>query len=121
MCSRFLSLLCILALPAIASGQRILRVCADPNNLPFSNSTREGLENRLAEIDARDLGATLEYTWWSERKWFLRDSLNAGRCDAVLGLPPEMTAVAVTKPYYRSTYVFVSRKNGQPAISSLTD
>jgi mxaJ protein len=97
---------------------RTLRVCADPNNLPFSNQREEGFENRLAELVARDLGAKLEYTWWAERKSFLKNSLDAGLCDVVMGVPAALGSVAVTRPYYRSTYVFVSRP---PAIASLDD
>jgi mxaJ protein len=121
MSSRFLSALLLLTLPAVAAERQILRVCADPNNLPFSNSSGEGFENRLAELIARDMGADLQYTWWAERKSFLRNSLNAGRCDVVMGVPSTSDAVSPTKPYYRSTYVFVSRSDRELNISSLTD
>src|SRR5687768_12306410 len=57
-----------------------LRVCADPNNLPFSNQHREGFENRVAELLARELGARLEYTWWAQRRGFLHNTLQAGLC-----------------------------------------
>ena len=70
-----------------AGGSASLRVCADPNNLPFSNQRAEGFENRLAELVARDLGAKLEYTWWPQRTGFVRKSLNAGLCDVVMGVP----------------------------------
>jgi mxaJ protein len=106
------------ALPALAGE---LRVCADPNNLPFSNQAKQGFENGLAEMLARDLGMKLTYVWWSERKNFIENSLNAGQCDALMGVPAEMTSVDTTKPYYRSTYVVVSRKDAGPAISSLAD
>src|SRR4051794_21290311 len=58
------------------AAPRLLRVCADPNNLPFSNQRQQGFENRIAELLARDLGAKLEYTWWAERKSFLKNSLD---------------------------------------------
>ena len=74
------------AASAFAEG-RVLRVCADPNNLPFSNQAGEGFENRIAEIVARDLDARLEYIWWSQRKSFLKTSLDAHRCDVLIGLP----------------------------------
>lgn len=100
----------------------MLRVCADPNNLPFSNEAREGFENRLAEIIARDVGARLEYTWWSQRKSsFIEKSLDAGRCDVLLGTPANLPSVETTKPYYRSAYVFVSRRDRALRISSLND
>jgi mxaJ protein len=98
-----------------------LRVCADPNNLPFSNEKGEGLENRIAELMARDLGTTLRYVWLPQRRGFVRNSLNAGTCDLIVGVPAEFGPVRTTKPYYRSTYVFVQRADRGPAVSSLAD
>jgi mxaJ protein len=106
------------ALPVFGAD---LRVCADPNNLPFSNQAQKGFENRIAELLAHDLGMNLQYVWWSERKNFIENSLNAGRCDAVMGVPAGIGSVELTKPYYRSTYVIVSPKGRGPAISSLID
>jgi mxaJ protein len=97
-----------------------LRVCADPNNLPFSNARGEGFENRLAEMVARDLGRRVAYTWWPQRRGFLRNTLNAGRCDVVMGVPAGLDAVRTTRPYYRSTYVFVTRR-GMPAVRTFDD
>src|SRR2546423_10902455 len=121
MYSRCLSLFLLAALPALPASYRILRVCADPNNLPFSNQAGEGFENRIAELIARDLDARLEYSWWSERKSFIKNSLDEGHCDVLMGVPTALDAVSVTEPYYRSTYVFVSRKDRSLNISSLTD
>ncbi|MFN7995189.1 MAG: substrate-binding domain-containing protein [Bryobacteraceae bacterium] len=121
MFSRFLSLAVLATLPAIAVEPRVLRVCADPNNLPYSNSRGEGFENRLAEMMAKDLGARLEYTWWAERRSFLKHSLSVGKCDAVMGVPAALESVETTDPYYRSTYVFVSRKDRDLHITSLSD
>jgi mxaJ protein len=98
-----------------------LRVCADPNNMPFSNSKREGLENRLAELVARDLGATVRYTWWPQRRGFFRSTLNAGRCDVVMGVPSDLPMVLPTRPYYRSAYVLVTRADRKLKIKSLDD
>jgi mxaJ protein len=106
-----LLILLVLALPAGAAG-RALRVCADPNNLPFSNARGEGFENRLAELLARDRGAALEYTWWAQRRGFVRNTLRAGECDVLVGAPVGYGPVLVTRPYYRSSYVFVSRRDG---------
>lgn len=89
----------------------ILRVCADPNNLPFSNERLEGFENELAELVGRDLGVPVEYTWFAQRRGFLRSTLNAGACDVVMGLPTSVEAALTTRPYYRSTYVFVTRRD----------
>jgi mxaJ protein len=98
-----------------------LRVCADPNNLPFSNEKGEGFENRIAELMARDLGTTLRYVWLPQRRGFVRNSLNAGTCDLIVGVPAEFDPVRTTKPYYRSTYVFVQRADRGPPIASLAD
>jgi quinoprotein dehydrogenase-associated probable ABC transporter substrate-binding protein len=98
-----------------------LRVCADPNNLPFSNEQGQGFENKIAELISSALNEKLEYTWWSERKWFIKNSLDEGRCDAVLGIPTSLDSVGATQPYYRSTYVFVTRKDRHLHITSLAD
>lgn len=115
MCSRCLS---VLAAALIALGgapgmaaRRVLRVCADPNNLPFSNARGEGFENRLAALIAAELDADLAYTWQPQRRGFIRETLRAGRCDVVLGVPSAFELTANTRPYYRSTYVFVTRRD----------
>jgi quinoprotein dehydrogenase-associated probable ABC transporter substrate-binding protein len=100
---------------------RELRVCSDPNNLPFSNQRQEGFENRLAQLIAGELQAPVRYTWWAERRGFLRNTLNAGQCDVVMGMPPGTGGVLTTRPYYRSTYVFVSRQEKHLTIASLDD
>jgi mxaJ protein len=101
--------------------RRVLRVCADPNNLPFSNERGEGFENKLAELVARDLGATVEYTWWAQRRGFFRNTLKAGACDVVMGVPAAFELAQTTNPYYRSTYVFVTRKDRNLDIRSFDD
>lgn len=100
---------------------RELRVCADPNNLPFSNRAGEGFENRLAESVARDLHARVRYTWWPQHRGFIRNTLKAGKCDVLIGLPSTVELASVTRPYYRSTYVFVSRRDRGIAVRSLDD
>src|SRR3954466_15491304 len=109
---------CLAAIAVAAEPGRVLRVCADPNNLPFSNERAEGFENRLAELVAKELGAKVENTWYAPGRGYLRNSLNADLCDVVMGVPSALDTVAVSKPYYRSTYVFVSRHSG---IESLND
>ena len=104
-----------------AADRPSFRVCADPNNLPFSNEAGQGLENKLAEIIAHDLSAELKYVWFSERKNFLKNSLNANLCDAVLGVPVDMDDALLTRPYYRSTYVMVTRADRDLKIESLYD
>ena len=108
-------------LPVSRGGARELRVCADPNNLPFSNRRGEGLENRLAELIARDLGARVRYTWWAQRRGFFRSTLNAGLCDLVPGMPASLEMAWATRPYYRSTHVFVSRRDRNLGIRSFDD
>ena len=98
-----------------------LRVCADPNNLPFSDSTGAGFENRLAMLVADEMKARVEYTWWAQRRGFIRNTLNAHQCDVVMGVPTSFELTAVTRPYYRSSYVFVSRRDRELRVRSLDD
>jgi mxaJ protein len=98
-----------------------LRVCADPNNLPYSNWREEGFENRLAVMAARDLGRSVQYDWSAQRRGYLRNTLNADACDVLMGVPTRLARVATTRPYYRSTYVFVERHARRLGISSLDD
>lgn len=88
-----------------------LAVCADPSNLPFSNEQREGFENRIAQLIADDLHATLRYTWSAQRCSLLRRTLHAGECDGVIGVPGGLRGVLETRPYYASTYVFVTQRS----------
>ncbi len=100
---------------------REFRVCADPNNLPFSNKAGEGFENELARLFARDLDATVSYDWLAMQRGFSRKTLKTGSCDVIMGVPAHYDPVLTTKPYYRTTYVFVYRANGGPRITSLDD
>ena len=121
MCFRFLSLAIAAVMACCASGQSALRVCADPNNMPFSNERGEGFENKLAEFIARKLNKRVEYIWWSQRKSFIKNSLDQNRCDALMGVPSLLGSVEVTQPYYQSSYVFVSRRDRNLQIVSLSD
>ena len=96
---------------------RVLRVCADPNNLPFSDAKGEGFENRIAELLAKDLGDTVEYTWWAQRRGFVRNTLKAGKCDVVIGTAAGDDMMLTSKPYYRSTYVFVTKPGTRPVTT----
>ena len=93
---RFPSLLglCV-ALLAVGSQAKTLRVCADPDNLPMSNQAGQGFENRLAEFVAAKLGNTLEYVWWVQRKSFIEHSLAEGKCDVLMGVPSAMGEIDV--------------------------
>jgi mxaJ protein len=109
------------ALPGEADPGRVLRVCADPNNLPFSSQHTPGFENQIAGVLGRALGASVEYTWSAQRRGFFRNTLKANLCDVVLGVPVGLAMVRTTAPYYRSAYVFVSRTDRALAIHSLRD
>ena len=102
-----LAVACLLASPMAPA--RDLRVCADPNNLPFSNAAGEGFENRIIALLARDLGAHVHYTWWAQRRGAVRNTLGAGLCDVIPGMASNAGITGTTDPYYRSTYVIVSR------------
>jgi mxaJ protein len=128
MCSAFLRVLLVaFCLSAVACGatarddRPVLRVCADPNNLPFSNDRLEGFENEIAKLLAEDMGARVEYTWWAQRRGFIRNTLNAGACDVVVGVPTSLELALTTRPYYRSTYVFVTKRNRRLRIESFDD
>jgi len=109
------------ATEGIPRNPRALRVCADPNNLPFSNEKQEGFENRIASLIASDLGLPLRYAWWPQRRGFVRNTLKAGICDVVMEVPAGYELTAHTAPYYRSTYVFVTRADRHLAIRSFDD
>jgi quinoprotein dehydrogenase-associated probable ABC transporter substrate-binding protein len=104
-----------------APSPLILRVCADPNNLPFSNRRREGFENQIAALVARELGTNLTYVWWPQRRGFVRQTVNQGRCDLVIGVPAAYKLLLTTRAYYRSTYVFVSRADAPARVHSFDD
>lgn len=109
------------AAPVRAEDGHALRVCADPNNLPFSNTDNAGFENKLADLVAADLGEPVSYTWHAQRRGFIRQTLKANECDVVMGLPKGLDLADTTQPYYRSGYVFVTRADRHLDIASMTD
>jgi mxaJ protein len=108
-------------LGATPASARELTVCADPNNLPFSNQAREGFENKIVEMLAKDMGASVNYVWWAQRRGYVRNTLNEAKCDIWPGVASGVDMVATTRPYYRSTYVFVSRAKDGLAGLTLDD
>jgi quinoprotein dehydrogenase-associated probable ABC transporter substrate-binding protein len=101
---------------------KVLRVCADPRNLPFSNEAGEGFENKLAELLAQKLGKPLAYTYYPGATGFVRNTLNAHKCDVIMGYPQGDDFVQPTNPYYRTAYVLIARKDaGLDGIESLED
>jgi quinoprotein dehydrogenase-associated probable ABC transporter substrate-binding protein len=101
--------------------QDMLRVCADPHNLPFSNEAGEGFENKIAELLAEDLGRQVAYTWYPQSIGFVRNTLGAHACDVVMGTVSTGELVQNTNPYYRSSYALVQRADAQTKADALTD
>lgn len=99
-------------------GSGTLRVCADPNNLPFSDRNGKGFENKLAELVADDIGMAVSYKWWAQRRGFIRNTLKAGTCDVIMGVPA-LDMIGLTRSYFSSTYVLVSRVDKGYEFSSL--
>jgi len=106
---------------ATVADARELRVCADPNNMPFSNEARAGFENRLVDLVARELNATVVYEWWAQRRGNVRETLKAGRCDVIPGIASNLEMLATTRPYYRSSYVFVTRADRELKLEGFDD
>lgn len=104
-----------------AVDRSALRVCSDPGNMPFSNVKGEGFENKIAELLAAELGVEVRYTWFPQAIGFLRNTLRARRCDLVIGIASGAELVLNTNPYYRSTYVMVTRKADGIAADRLDD
>lgn len=98
-----------------------LRVCADPNNLPFSNKAGEGFENKIAELLAKKLNRPLVYTWFPQIMGFVRNTLNAKKCDLIIGVAAGNEQVLNTNPYYRTAYVMVYRKDSGIEARSVAD
>jgi mxaJ protein len=110
--------LLLLAAPVEA---RTLRVCADPNNLPFSNQKEQGFENRIVLIVAEELQADVQYVWHAQRRGNVRETLNAGECDVIPGVASSVDMLLTTRPYYRSTYVAVVRDLKLGALDGFDD
>jgi mxaJ protein len=99
----------------------ILRVCADPDNMPLSNQKGEGFEQKIAELVAKEWNSKIEYAWWPVRRGFFSRALNGRYCDVAIEAPSGLDMAGVTKPYFRSGYVFVTRKDRKLDIKTLAD
>ncbi len=99
---------------------KVLRVCADPHNMPFSTERGEGFENKLAELFAQKLGKELSYAWYPQATGFVRNTLAAHKCDVIMGAPQGDEVVQATNPYYRSAYALVF-KEGLDGVDTLSD
>ena len=101
---------------------KVLRVCADPHNMPFSTEKGEGFENKLAELFAAQLGKGLAYTWYPQATGFVRNTLGAHKCDVIMGVPQGDDIVQVTNPYYRTSYALVFKYgSGLEGVDTLSD
>jgi quinoprotein dehydrogenase-associated probable ABC transporter substrate-binding protein len=101
---------------------KVLRVCADPRSLPFSNEKGEGFENKLAGLLAANLGRSLSYTWYPNSTGFVRNTLGSYRCDIIMGFPQGDDIAQVTNPYYATTYTLVYKPGtGLDGVTSLAD
>ena len=99
----------------------ILRVCADPDNMPLSNEKEEGFEQKIAELIAHEWNSKVQYAWWPVRRGFFARALNGRYCDVAIEAPSGLDMAGVTKPYFRSGYFFVTRKDSGLDITSLAD
>src|SRR3954454_15062195 len=101
---------------------KVLRVCADPRNLPFSNDKGEGFENKLGELFAEKLQKKLEYMYFPQAVGFVRMTLAAHRCDVIMGFPQGDDLVQGTNPYYRTAYALVAKQgSGLDEVAALND
>jgi len=121
----FLRSLSIFVVLVIASGCAAmaspLRICADPDNLPFSNHSARGLDNRIAVLVAHKLHREPVFVWARNGRGFLREQFNKNACDVLMGVPQKMRGVLTTNPYYRSAYVFATRRQEHLKIASFND
>jgi len=101
---------------------KVLRVCADPHNMPLSTEQGEGFENKLAELLAGKLGKRLAYTWYPQAPGFVRNTLAARKCDVIMGAPQGDDLIQVTNPYYRTAYALVFKQgNGLEGVETIKD
>jgi quinoprotein dehydrogenase-associated probable ABC transporter substrate-binding protein len=135
-CRRLLLVVCVLGFMAIRAhaqapglggsvelvDPKVLRVCADPRSMPFSDEAHEGFEDKLAELFATKLGKTLSYTYYPRAVGFVRNTLNALKCDVVMGDAQGDDLVQTTNPYYHAFYALVVRSGtGLDDVQSLAD
>jgi quinoprotein dehydrogenase-associated probable ABC transporter substrate-binding protein len=101
---------------------KVLRVCSDPHNMPYSNTELEGFENKLADLLAKQLGKGISYTWYPNAPGFVRQTLALYKCDIIMGMPQGDDIVQVTNPYYRTAYVLMYKPgNDLDGVETLTD
>ena len=118
---RLAPVLWLAVLGGCAASPRPLKVCADPNNMPFSDAKARGFENQVAGLVARDLGRPVAWVWWPQWRGYVRKTLKAGRCDLWPGVASQLQMLDTTRPYYRSTYVFLTRADRRLDVRSFDD
>ena len=96
-----------------------LRVCGDPDNLPYSNDKLQGFENRIASVIAADLGVEASYTWWPHQRGLVKNTLEAGTCDVIFGVPHDLETMLPTKPYYTLVVRHRASQGQRHAVTSL--
>ena len=111
----------LLIVSASAAMAAPLRICADPDNLPFSNHSAQGFDNRIAVLVARELHRQPVFVWARNGRGFIREQFNKDACDVLMGVPQNMPRILTTVPYYRSVYVFVTRRQEHLEIASFSD
>jgi mxaJ protein len=123
LCAAALCAAGFVASAGLANAAPVLRVCADPDNMPFSNEKGEGFENKLAELIAERLGNDLEYTWFAENTSYLPNTIGTGACDLVMGYAQGTDLIEDTNPYYHTSYVLIIREDDEAlkGVESLSD
>lgn len=123
LCAAALCAVGFVAGAGLANAAPVLRVCADPDNMPFSNEKGEGFENKLAELIAERLGNDLEYTWFAENTSYLPNTIGTGACDLVMGYAQGTDLIEDTNPYYHTSYVLITREDDEAlkGVESLSD
>ena len=111
----------LLVMATVPVAAQALVVCADPNNMPFSNRREQGFENKLVQLIAIRMHSPVHYQWWAQRRGFARQTLSQARCDIWPGVASGIQSMATSVPYYRSTYVFVTRRSADLDGLSLDD
>jgi quinoprotein dehydrogenase-associated probable ABC transporter substrate-binding protein len=122
MCLRFLKFLAIVLISSsVLFAEAPLKFCADPDNLPFSNTKEQGFDNKISALIAKQLGRQAEFVWQRAGRGFVRETLDKGKCDVLVGVPSQFRQALTTLPYYSSSYVFVTRKNRRLRLNSFDD
>jgi mxaJ protein len=114
----FTALTLSLGMASVQAEQPTLKVCTAENEMPYANKTGEGFENKLAEFVAQQLNRKLELVTWTDPRYFIRDFVDKGLCDVVMGVDAGDPRLLTTAPYYRSGYVFISREKDELALEN---